>query len=39
MARLNRTPSQPYISTDTELELWIAVGSGSVDIRWMGDIT
>ena len=37
MARLNHTSSQPSISTDDELELWLAVGSGSVYIRQMVD--
>jgi len=27
MAHLNRTPSQPSISTGAKLELWVAVGS------------
>jgi hypothetical protein len=36
MARLNIKSS---ISTDNEVELWIAVALGSVYIRWKGDIT
>jgi len=39
MARLKRKYSQPSISTDSELDLWIAVDLGSVYIRWKGDVT
>jgi hypothetical protein len=38
MACLNHMSSKPSISTDTELELWIAVGLGLVYIQWKGDI-